>query len=82
MAASALPAAISTTARARARNADAVEGRRMRRGHARARARVNIGRFAEIFNRVGHPSMGHRYFVEKPIAGLGNVPRGLNGRGP
>src|SRR3954454_25182254 len=68
------PAAINSNAAARARDANAVEGERMRRGHARARARVNIGSSRGNFNRVQHASTGRRYFVERPIAGLGEYP--------
>src|SRR4051812_31743765 len=68
------PTVTSSNAKATARDGDAVQGGRMRRGHARARARVNIGSSRENFNRVKHASIGRRYFVETPIAGLGEYP--------
>src|SRR5947199_4638762 len=82
MAAPAGHSAMSSSATARARNADAVEGIRMRRGPLRVtRARVTIGTSAGFFNRFEYASGARRYFVEKPIVGLSSI-RGLHGRGP
>src|SRR4051794_4174158 len=75
MFASAAPAVVSNNATARARDANAVEGDRMRHGRALARARVPIGTSAGNFNRAVHASNPSRSFVETPIAGLGNCSR-------